>query len=143
MDISVIVATYNRAEQLGEALTSLIRQETFGSFTFEIVVIDNASTDGTTRLITEMAKVSRVPLRFVLEPTKGVAHARNMGIREASGEWLAFFDDDQLAESYWLSGIGSGCEEDGCFLCRWLYPAHGFPPRGTRQTFTDLPRYPW
>lgn len=91
MDISVIVATYNRVEQLGKTLASLLRQETLGGFSFEIVVIDNASTDGTSRLLAEMAQDTIVPLRFVLEPTKGVAHARNRGIQEATGQWLAFF----------------------------------------------------
>lgn len=102
MDISVIVTTYNRAEQLGEAIASLIRQETLGKFTFEIVVIDNACTDGTGHLLMKMAQESCVPLRFVLESDKGIAHARNRGVREATGQWLAFFDDDQLAEPYWL-----------------------------------------
>jgi glycosyltransferase involved in cell wall biosynthesis len=102
MDISVIVATYNRAEQLGEALVSLIRQETRGSFSFEIVVIDNASTDGTRALVEEMAQHSCVPLRYRFEAAKGVAHARNRGVRETSGEWLAFFDDDQIAVPCWL-----------------------------------------
>lgn len=102
MDISVIVITYNRVEQLGKVLTHLIQQETRGRFTFELMVIDNASTDGTMCLLEEMAQQSRVSLRFVQEATKGVAHARNRGIREAKGQWLAFFDDDQLADPFWL-----------------------------------------
>ena len=102
MDISVLVITYNRAEQLGQALASLIRQEIGGSYSFEIVVIDNASTDGTKALISEMAQDACVPLRYQFETAKGVAHARNRGIIEASGEWLAFFDDDQIAEPHWL-----------------------------------------
>lgn len=102
MNISVIVTTYNRAEKLGEVLASLIGQETNANFTFEIVVIDNASTDGTGRILEEMMRLSRVPLRVVLEPNQGVAYARNKGIKEAYGDWLAFFDDDQIAQPDWL-----------------------------------------
>ena len=131
MDLSVIVTTYNRADQLREALSSLIRQETAGKFQFEIVVVDNASTDGTALLLAEMAQGCSIPLRYVLEVTKGVTHARNRGIGEASRRWLAFFDDDQLAEPCWLQELVAVAKEKdascvgGCM--RLLFPVHEEP----------------
>ena len=97
-DISTIVCTYNRADMLRSALASLYDLATDGEFTYEIVVIDNASTDATPAAIAAAAAESSAPLRGVHEPQKGVVAARNRGIREARGRWIAFFDDDQLAE---------------------------------------------
>jgi glycosyltransferase involved in cell wall biosynthesis len=101
-DVSVVVCTYNRAELLRDTLASLKVQETGAGFSYEVVVIDNASTDDTPRVIERAACDSPVLLRGVREPKPGVAAARNRGIREAIGEWIAFFDDDQVAEPSWL-----------------------------------------
>lgn len=102
VDVSVIVCTYNRAQMLGEALRSLLPLETNGLFRYEILVIDNASTDETPQVVQEIANASTVPIRLVHEPKGGVSFARNRGVVEAHGDWIAFFDDDQLAEPDWL-----------------------------------------
>src|SRR5688572_27730028 len=100
-DISIVVCTQNRAAMLRGALASLYDLATDG-FTYEIVVIDNGSTDETQKTIATAATQSRHPLRGIYEPEKGIVPARNRGIREARGRWIAFFDDDQLADSRWL-----------------------------------------
>lgn len=112
IDVSVVVCTYNRAELLRDTLASLKALETGGAFRYEVVAIDNGSTDETPRVIEEAARAApsgdggpTVPLRGVREPKPGVAAARNRGIREAAGEWVAFFDDDQVADPHWLSGL--------------------------------------
>lgn len=102
IDISVNVCTYNRAEMLRGTLESLICQKTDGKFSYEIVVVDNASTDDTKAVVEQVSKNSLVPIRYIFEENKGVAQARNRGIKESQGAWIAFFDDDQLAESDWL-----------------------------------------
>ncbi len=101
--ISVVICTYNRAEMLRGALLSLICQETLGQFSYEIVVIDDGSTDGTRGVVNEIATRSQVVVRYVLEAGHGIARTRNRGISESRGEWIAWFDDDQLAEPDWLS----------------------------------------
>lgn len=63
IDISVNVCTYNRAEMLRGALESLICQKTDGKFSYEIVVVDNASTDTTKAVVEEVATKSPVPVR--------------------------------------------------------------------------------
>ena len=104
-DITIVLCTYNRAEMLRNALQSITVQETGGEFFYEIVVIDNGSTDSTRAVVNEIAARSTVPLRYVREEAKGLAQAYNRGVREARGSWLAFFDDDELAEANWLKEL--------------------------------------
>jgi glycosyltransferase involved in cell wall biosynthesis len=101
-DVSVVVCTYNRADRLRCALESLVRQETHGQFTFEIVAVDDGSTDRTQAVLRNAAEASHVPIRSIGGEGKGIAAARNTGVEAASGEWIAFFDDDQVAERDWL-----------------------------------------
>jgi GT2 family glycosyltransferase len=102
MRVDVIVTTYNRAAMLMEALETLLRQDTPAACALEILVVDNASTDETRAVVKSVAARSSVPVRYFCERAKGVAHARRRGVREAAAEWLAFFDDDQLADRRWL-----------------------------------------
>jgi glycosyltransferase involved in cell wall biosynthesis len=113
-DISIIVCTYNRASQLRGALVSLYNLATDARFSYEIVVIDNASTDETPQVIAAAAAESKNPLRGVREVLQGVVAARNRGIREARGRWIAFFDDDQLADPRWLLELYLGAIETNC-----------------------------
>jgi len=107
IDISVNVCTYNRAEMLRGALESLICQKTDGKFSYEIVVVDNASTDDTKAVVKQVSKNSPVPIRYIFEENKGVAQARNRGVKGSQGAWIAFFDDDQFAEADWLRELYS------------------------------------
>jgi glycosyltransferase involved in cell wall biosynthesis len=104
-DVTVVVCTYNRANMLRDTLASLFMLATDGQFTYEILVVDNASTDNTSTVIQEAAQASPVPLRGVLEPNPGVSFARNRGIAEAKTPWIAFFDDDQIAHPQWLKEL--------------------------------------
>jgi GT2 family glycosyltransferase len=103
MDISVVVCTYNRFEMLRAALESLACQETDEKFSYEVLVIDNGSTDGTSDVVNDfIRKTPKVPIRYVYEEDRGLSVARNRGIKEVCGKWIAFFDDDQWAEPHWL-----------------------------------------
>jgi GT2 family glycosyltransferase len=102
VDVSIVVCTHNRAAMLRDALHSLTQLSTEGRFRYEIVVVDNASTDGTAATAADVAAGTLVSVRYVYEARKGIATARNRGLKEASGEWVAFFDDDQLADPRWL-----------------------------------------
>jgi glycosyltransferase involved in cell wall biosynthesis len=90
---------------LRAALESLSQLRTNGAFSYEVVVVDNASTDATDAVVAAAAKSSAVAVRGVVESKRGIAYARNRGIREARGEWIAFFDDDQLADTGWLAEL--------------------------------------
>ena len=87
MIISVVIPTYNRRDLLKRALVSVFSQSLLPS---EIIVIDDGSTDGTELMIaTEFATV-----RYYHQENAGVSSARNVGIAQASGDWLAFLDAD-------------------------------------------------
>ncbi|QDT66169.1 glycosyltransferase [Calycomorphotria hydatis] len=100
--ITVAICTRNRAEALLAALMSLSELKTNGLFTYELLVIDNASSDHTASVAKEVRERLSVPVRHVREEQPGVAFARNRAVAECRGTWLAFFDDDQAAEADWL-----------------------------------------
>jgi glycosyltransferase involved in cell wall biosynthesis len=99
---SVIVCTHNRAHRLDAALRSAIGQD-LGVDTFEIVVIDNASTDDTRAVVTRFG--DRV--RYIMEPELGLANARNTGWRNARAPIVAYLDDDAVASSGWIGAIAA------------------------------------
>ncbi len=102
--ISIVICTCNRAEMLRECLESLIIQEHEG-FDIEIVVVNNGSTDATAEAIESCSRHSAIPLRGVFEGRRGQVQARMAGLAAARGEWIANFDDDQIAEPDWLQNL--------------------------------------
>ncbi len=99
--ISVVICTRNRAALLAGALESVCGQ-TLSPEGFEIVVVDNGSTDDTPAVVARFA--ARHPnVRGTAEPLAGLSHARNRGWREAAGEYVGFLDDDGEAPPEWLS----------------------------------------
>ena len=101
-DISVILPTRNRAQSLREALERLAAQETGSRFTYEVVVVDNGSTDDTRQVVERLQATSPVPLRYFYEGQRGKSPAMNAGIREARGRIFAFTDDDIVTTPTWL-----------------------------------------
>jgi glycosyltransferase involved in cell wall biosynthesis len=100
--VSVVVCTRNRSQSLVDALRSLMVLETGNLFSYEIVVVNNNSTDDTSRAVRDLAVSAPISIREFVETRPGVVFARNRGVEEATGEWIAFFDDDQLADPRWL-----------------------------------------
>ncbi len=101
--ISALVCTHNRAPYLRKALRSLVDQ-TLPADQYEIIVVDNASTDETARLVRD--EFGSVPnLRYVHEPRLGVSHARNTAWQRAAAPTVAYLDDDALAAEDWLERI--------------------------------------
>ena len=84
-DISVVVCTYNSMEMLAHALKCMVSQESNGQFSFEIVVVDDGSTDGTKDTVEEITAKSPVPVRYLRTEGKGVSHARNRGVPNLGG----------------------------------------------------------
>jgi len=109
--ISIIVPTYNRAELLRGAIESLIRQKTDGKFSFEILIIDDASTDGTGEVVREIMERSPGLVKYIQGEGKGYTCALNKGLAESCGEWLALFDDDELASPEWLKELFAFADE--------------------------------
>ena len=87
MNISVIIPTYNRKHSLSRTLDSVLAQ----SFQpFEIIVIDDGSTDGTA----DWLKSNYVSIKSISQSNQGVSSARNIGIKQAEGDWIALLDSD-------------------------------------------------
>lgn len=102
LTISAVICTHNRDAYLGAALDSLLAQDIAaeGCGDFEVIVIDNASTDATRALVE--ARLDNPRLKYIYESTLGLSHARNRGLVESRGEIIAYLDDDAVAESHWL-----------------------------------------
>ena len=100
--VTVAIPTYNRAPLLRELLACMTSQETDDTFTYEVLVIDDASTDTTAEVVEEIQQRASVPVRYIRETGKGYTGVLNRAVREFQGEWLAFFDDDQTTHTSWL-----------------------------------------
>lgn len=101
--ISAVICTHNRSAYLANAIQSLC-QQTLSCDLFEILVVDNASTDDTQALVSRMADQNRF-LKYVYEPILGLSHARNTGWKMAQGDYIAYLDDDAIADPHWLEKI--------------------------------------
>ena len=115
-EVSVIICTLNRLEYLRKALKSLIEQTAPASY-FEVVVVDNGSTDGTAAYVQEQSKQHSF-IKYLFEPKVGLSNARNSGSMVATGRYLAFLDDDAIASRQWVQNIinvfNTGELEIGC-----------------------------
>jgi glucosyl-dolichyl phosphate glucuronosyltransferase len=139
--VSVIVATYNRAPLLDECLTHLGRQRFRPGD--EVIVVDNGSTDGTAAVVGRHRAGYAVPLHLLNEPVAGKSRAIARALIGATGDVLAFTDDDVNVEEGWLEAVRSAMADRSVALMggpvapRW----HAAVPqwiRGARQRYPRL-----
>jgi glycosyltransferase involved in cell wall biosynthesis len=106
--VSVVVATFNRASRLRGLIEALGRQ-TLSPSDFEVIIADDASTDGTPDVLRDLQRTARVDLRVVRnEHNRGPGAARNLGWRSGRAPIVAFTDDDCLPTPGWLeAGLGA------------------------------------
>jgi len=98
--ISVVIATYNRLDALKKYVLDGLRRQRISEAEFEIIIIDNNSSDGTWQYL---KTIESPRLIIAQEMTRGASAARNKGIELASGQIIAFLDDDCLPDENWLS----------------------------------------
>ena len=104
--VTIAIPTHNRARTLSETLDSLKLIAIPEDIAVECVVIDNASTDDTPRVVEAAANPSPpFPIRRVLEPRQGSSFARNRAVDEARGDFIFFLDDDATADREWLRAM--------------------------------------
>ncbi len=103
MKISVIICTYNGASRLPATLEKLAAQTVPAEWPWEVILIDNASTDDTAAVARQIGTNFPVPLRILQEPQPGKANALQTAFREAAGEYYCIVDDDNLLESDYLT----------------------------------------
>lgn len=103
--ISVIICTYNRYLSLKDTLESLINQQTNNEFDYEVLVVDNNSTDKTKETVNSYSARFPFKITYLFESRQGLSNARNKGIQEARGSIIAFTDDDCIADHFWLYNL--------------------------------------
>lgn len=105
MNITVILCTYNRCRVLATALGSVAASVLPGSVEWEVLVVDNNSSDGTHDVVEDFCHRYPGRFRYLFEPKPGKSYALNTGIREARGDVIAFLDDDLTVEPKWLQNL--------------------------------------
>lgn len=102
--ITAAICTLNGARRILAVLEAVAAQRDIGPDEWELLVIDNGSTDGTARVVSLFVSQHRlVNLRYLVENLPGQAAARRRAINEAQGEWICFVDDDNLLDPQYLS----------------------------------------
>jgi len=131
IDVSVVLCTYNRCDLLAGAIASLLDQDT-DDVAYEVLVVDNNSTDRTRELVESFVDGDHAPVRYLFEPQQGLSFARNAGIHAARGSIVAFTDDDVRVSRTWVRDVKRAFDVNpdvdcvgGKVLPRW----HRTPPR--------------
>jgi glucosyl-dolichyl phosphate glucuronosyltransferase len=145
MHVTVILCTYNRCESLKTALSSIAACVMDPSVPWDVLVVDNNSSDNTREVALTFCRQHPDRFRYVFEAQQGKSFALNTGVRHAPGDVLAFVDDDVTVEPTWLQNLtrslgngewsGSGGRivlQWPAVLPKWLttdgpYARHGFP----------------
>src|SRR5262245_12983182 len=109
-DISVCICTFQRPAPLQKLLQCLEEQRTNGRFTFSVVVTDNDSRRSSECVVAKFVATSRIAVTYSCEPRQNIALARNETLRHATGDFVAFIDDDELPENGWLAAMLDACE---------------------------------
>ncbi|MBR1785710.1 MAG: glycosyltransferase family 2 protein [Paludibacteraceae bacterium] len=126
MKLSIIIPTYNRADMISDTLESLVRQD-FPKDDYEILVVDNASTDNTKTIVEDWQRKTGGLVKYLFEPRHGSHYARNGAVKSAQGDILYFTDDDVIASTDTLRELIKPFEIDtnvvsatGPVVANWL-----------------------
>lgn len=143
--ITVCICTYRRPEMLKSLLEDLLNQETGGLFTYSVLVVDNDRQQSAAGVISEFTAGQAIRVEYYIAPQQSIALARNKAIEHASGDFVAFIDDDESPIRRWLLTLFEACNRhnvDGV-----LGPVHPKYPETTPRwvvdgKFYDRPTYP-
>jgi len=143
--ISVCICTFRRPEMLRQTLTRLEAQETGGFFRYSIVVADNDKDRSGEGVAAEFASRSKVPVTYCVEPEQNIALARNKAVEAATGNYIAFIDDDEFPVSTWLKNmLLTQTKYDSAGVLGPVKPHFDFqPPKWAEEgKFFERPSYP-
>lgn len=103
--VSLILCTYNRCRSLARALESVVASTLPDSVRWDVLAVDNNSTDHTRKVIEDFSGRYPGRIHYMFVPLQGKSHALNAAIRAARGDVLAFTDDDVIVERNWLRNL--------------------------------------
>jgi glycosyltransferase involved in cell wall biosynthesis len=139
MKITVAICTWNRCESLRQTLQEMCSLEIPAGVEWELVVVDNNSTDDTRHVVETF--MARLPIRYVFEPVQGLSHARNRAVAEANGEYILWTDDDVLVSRNWMEAYVSAFKRhpEAAFFGGPVEPwFEGEPPKWLAETAIKL-----
>jgi glycosyltransferase involved in cell wall biosynthesis len=130
IDVTVLICTFNRASELHEALGYALAQDTGGRFSYEVLVVDNNSTDNTRQVVEQFIAAGHSHLRYLFEGRQGKSHALTTGVAAANGSIFAVSDDDVHVPADWLRTIVDTfrARPDVTFLGGKVLPLWETPP---------------
>ncbi len=129
MRVSVILCTYNRCRSLSNALISVAKSVMPATIEWEILVVDNNSTDQTREVANRFCQLYPEHFRYLSEPRQGKSYALNSGICQANGDILAFVDDDVTVQPDWLQQLTEPLIEGDWAGCGGrILPEPGYSP---------------
>jgi glycosyltransferase involved in cell wall biosynthesis len=102
MDFTIAIPTYNGASRLPLVLDRLRLQVDLETVTWEVIVVDNNSTDETKQIVETYQENFPCPLTYCFEPQQGAGYARKLAIQEAQSELIGFLDDDNIPNLNWI-----------------------------------------
>ncbi|WP_214629815.1 glycosyltransferase [Paenibacillus agaridevorans] len=144
MKATVAICTHNRSKDTREAVESVMSGRA-DLDDYEVIVVDNRSTDDTAAVMKALQERYGERLRYVFEGELGLSVARNRAIREAKGTYILFLDDDALAMPGWVEAIVDVFESDAAIGCVggridpvWESSEPDWIPEEHRSVFTIL-----
>jgi glycosyltransferase involved in cell wall biosynthesis len=107
--IAVCICTYQRPALLRRLLSELSGQETLGLFTYSVVVADNDCLASAEAVVDGAAAASPILIGYCVEPRQNIALTRNKALQNATGDYVAFIDDDEFPAKDWLLNLFRAC----------------------------------
>jgi glycosyltransferase involved in cell wall biosynthesis len=139
MDVTVAICTWNRSALLHQTLDQLTRLRIPPGVTWELLIVNNNSTDDTDAVARSFA--GRLPLRLLSEPAPGKSNALNRAVHEATGRYILFTDDDVLVDPEWLGAYWAAFHRwpDAAIFGGPIAPWFaGDPPRWLMRAFHQV-----
>lgn len=109
--ICVCICTYKRPELLRRLLEALGKQVTDEMFTYSMVIVDNDQLHSAESTVSDFAASTSLPVRYCVEPEQNIPMARNKAVENASGDYVAFIDDDEFPAENWLLNLLKTCKQ--------------------------------
>ena len=144
MKITVVLCTFNRCESLERALESVSLSRLPESIDWEVLVVDNNSSDQTPQVVERFCHEHPARFRYLFEAKPGKSNALNTAIREARGDVLSFVDDDVIVEPTWLEKLTASLHDGrwagagGRIIPQWTGPPPFWLPRRDRYALAPL-----